>query len=34
MTYRRPIDRLLVAQIVSASTLPILVVLLLLMFLR
>jgi hypothetical protein len=31
---RSPIDRLLVAQIVSASTLPILVVLLLLMFMR
>jgi hypothetical protein len=34
MTYRRPTDRLLVVQIVSASTLPILVVLLLLMFMR
>jgi hypothetical protein len=34
MTYRRPIDRLLVAQIVSASTLPILLALLLLMWLR
>jgi hypothetical protein len=31
---RSPIDRLLVAQVVSAGTLPILAVLLLLMFMR